>query len=162
MHDGITAAKPDDLESILKLQAACGLSAWTADAYLAEFSRRDAIVLVSRPREGNANGFITGRIVAGLEGAEAEAEIYNIGVDPDAQNSGIGRRLLEHFVKKAELLGVAAIWLDVRESNFGAIGFYKRHGFQESGRRRKFYTSPSEDSLTMVRRRSGSADATNG
>ncbi|MFJ2023154.1 GNAT family N-acetyltransferase [Streptomyces sp. NPDC087897] len=69
-----------------------------------------------------------GRVVAllGLLGAE----IGGLFVAPEAQGTGVGRRLVEHA---AALHGSLA--LDVYEKNTGARSFYARMGFVEESRR---------------------------
>ncbi|MFK0147927.1 GNAT family N-acetyltransferase [Streptomyces griseus] len=69
-----------------------------------------------------------GRVVAllGLLGAE----IGGLFVAPEAQGTGVGRRLVEHA---AALHG--ALTLEVYEKNTAARGFYARLGFVEESRR---------------------------
>jgi len=40
-----------------------------------------------------------------------------------------------------------AIFLEVRESNTGARRLYEEFGFRETGRRKAYYTNPSEDAV---------------
>lgn len=47
--------------------------------------------------------------------------------------------------------GVNRIDLEVRASNSVAISFYKRHGFEDVGIRKNYYTNPKEDALLMSR-----------
>ncbi|QXR01339.1 GNAT family N-acetyltransferase [Streptomyces sp. WY228] len=74
-----------------------------------------------RPRPSESNG----RVVLGLD-----AEIGGLFVAPEAQGTGMGRRLVEHA---AALHG--SLTLEVYEKNTRARGFYARMGFVEESRR---------------------------
>ncbi len=69
-----------------------------------------------------------GRVVALL--GLLDAEIGGLFVAPEAQGTGVGRRLVEHA---AALHG--SLTLEVYEKNTGARGFYARLGFVEESRR---------------------------
>ncbi len=40
-------------------------------------------------------------------------------------------------------------YLEVRESNTGAIAFYEKQGFAKTGRRKGYYREPDEAAVTM-------------
>ena len=63
--------------------------------------------------------------VLGFSGVK-DGELTHLYVDPEAQNLGIGSRLLEHA--KAESPDGLFLW--VFQKNVGARRFYKRHGFR--------------------------------
>ncbi len=44
---------------------------------------------------------------------------------------------------------VSRVFLEVRESNAGAITFYRGLGFQEVGTRREYYQDPKEAATVM-------------
>ena len=44
---------------------------------------------------------------------------------------------------------VSAFFLEVRESNAGAISLYQKMGYKEIGKRKRFYERPVEDALVM-------------
>ncbi|WP_228993199.1 GNAT family N-acetyltransferase [Streptomyces sp. DH8] len=69
-----------------------------------------------------------GRVVALL--GLLDAEIGGLFVAPEAQGTGVGRRLVDHA---AALHGSLA--LEVYEKNTGARSFYARMGFVEESRR---------------------------
>lgn len=73
-------------------------------------------------------GETDGRVVALL--GLLDAEIGGLFVAPEAQGTGVGRRLVEHA---AALRG--ALTLDVYEKNTRARSFYGRMGFVEESRR---------------------------
>jgi [ribosomal protein S18]-alanine N-acetyltransferase len=79
-----------------------------------------------------------------------EAELANIAVDASARRRGVGRRLLCALLDRATAEGVAAMYLEVRESNTAARTLYADHGFREVSRRRAYYRDPDEDALVLV------------
>jgi ribosomal-protein-alanine N-acetyltransferase len=49
--------------------------------------------------------------------------------------------------------------LEVRQSNLGAIGLYRRFGFRAAGLRRRYYQDNGEDALIMWRTPATLADS---
>lgn len=95
-------------------------------------------------------GFVVGRIVeGGVVEAEPQAEIYNIAVQEAEQGKGFGQMLFDAFIAKCEENDVSSVWLEVRESNVKAIGFYKSNGFEQVQTRNNFYNNPREAALLM-------------
>jgi ribosomal-protein-alanine N-acetyltransferase len=45
--------------------------------------------------------------------------------------------------------GAKIAFLDVRESNVAARRLYEKCGFSQLGRRKRFYTDPTEDAIGM-------------
>jgi GNAT superfamily N-acetyltransferase len=71
-------------------------------------------------------------------------------VEPEQRGTGVGSAILQHMVEICEQLGVAAIEINVDESDAGAMRFYERHGFSsvdpDSGERAfYFYRSLEAD-----------------
>jgi len=77
-----------------------------------------------------------------------EYEIHTIGVDPEHQGCGIGRRMLD------ALLTIAAdsvVHLEVRTDNVPAIALYRSVGFTQVGLRKRYYRVSGADAYTMRR-----------
>lgn len=76
-------------------------------------------------------GIISNRIVStvmsGYDGHRGW--IYYLAVDPDFQQNGIGRRMVEKTETKLRKLGCSKINLQVRNSNKSVIAFYQHIGF---------------------------------
>jgi ribosomal-protein-alanine acetyltransferase len=81
----------------------------------------DAIGLIRKH-----NGGLTGRV-------------YSLVVDEKCRGEGIGRRLFEAVVQALEKRGAGRIYLEVAQTNRGAIGLYERVGFREIGVLRDYY-----------------------
>lgn len=96
------------------------------------------------------DGVILGYFLMSL--AAGEAHVLNICVAPEQQGRGLGRRLLRSLMHLARARGAQRIFLEVRPSNAGAITLYDTEGFNEIGRRPRYYPARDgrEDALVMA------------
>jgi [ribosomal protein S18]-alanine N-acetyltransferase len=83
------------------------------------------------------NSYLGGYILATIIGDEAE--ILSIGVTPDWQRQGVGKRLLQCFFDHGASRNMAKAVLEVAEDNVPALGLYRDFGFAEFGRRKDYY-----------------------
>ncbi|PJK11493.1 ribosomal-protein-alanine N-acetyltransferase [Lysobacteraceae bacterium NML08-0793] len=82
-----------------------------------------------------------------------EAHLLNICIDPACQSRGLGRRLLRDVRRAAQERGAERIFLEVRPSNIHAVRLYQDEGFNEIGRRPRYYPAANngrEDGLVMA------------
>ncbi|MGI9162850.1 MAG: ribosomal protein S18-alanine N-acetyltransferase [Mycobacterium sp.] len=77
-----------------------------------------------------------------------EYEIHTIGVDPDYQGRGIGRRMMVDLLDFAGSDGV--VFLEVRTDNAPALALYESLGFVQIGVRKRYYRNGA-DAYTMRR-----------
>jgi [ribosomal protein S18]-alanine N-acetyltransferase len=84
--------------------------------------------------------------------AAREAHILNICIDPEVQGLGHGRRLLRALVRMTRAQNAERIFLEVRPSNPRAIELYFDEGFNEIGRRPRYYPAHHgrEDAIVMA------------
>lgn len=61
-----------------------------------------------------------------------------------------GDALLDVFCRFGQA-HLSFLTLEVRASNAPAIALYRKHGFQEAGRRKNYYQQPREDAIIMTR-----------
>ncbi len=92
-------------------------------------------------------GDLAGYAVA--HAAADEGEILNLGVAPAHRRRGVGRQLVRAMMEMLAALAVRAVYLEVRESNVAARELYERLGFQERGRRSRYYRRPVEDAILL-------------
>jgi ribosomal-protein-alanine N-acetyltransferase len=95
-----------------------------------------------------AAGFVLSRVVID------EAEILTIAIAPEARGRGHARPLLVHHLDALVRAGARIVHLEVEESNAPALALYRRHGFEEIGRRAGYYLKPDGArvaALTMKR-----------
>jgi ribosomal-protein-alanine N-acetyltransferase len=85
--------------------------------------------------------------------AADEAHLLNVCAAPEEQGHGQGRRLLRALLQLARGRGVKRVFLEVRPSNTPAIGLYHDEGFNEIGRRPRYYPARNgrEDAIVMAK-----------
>jgi [ribosomal protein S18]-alanine N-acetyltransferase len=115
---------------------------WTAEQYhqILENSLPRRVMLVME-EESAVQAFLVGRAL------NAEWEIENIVVADSRRRRGLGRQLLEEFLRFSQGEGAETIFLEVRESNLAARKLYEKCGFAENGRRQRYYKEPAEDAI---------------
>lgn len=72
-----------------------------------------------------------------------EAHLLNLGIAPDWQGRGLGRRFLRQLIDLARDYHAVTLLLEVRPSNLAARRLYLSTGFTEIAVRKKYY--PAED-----------------
>jgi ribosomal-protein-alanine N-acetyltransferase len=102
----------------------------------------DVVFLVAAMADG-----VAGYVIA--QDAADEAEILNLAVAPAQHRGGIGRALVERALATLAGRGARRVFLEVRESNAAARALYAALGFEEVGRRPKYYRRPVEDAIVL-------------
>jgi [ribosomal protein S18]-alanine N-acetyltransferase len=115
---------------------------WTETDLLLLRDLSGATAFVSVSGDG-VSGIVIGRKVTD------EAEILNLAVREPGRRKGAGSRLVERLLQQYSTESISRVFLEVRESNTGAIRFYESLGFQTVGRRKDYYPEPREDALVM-------------
>jgi ribosomal protein S18 acetylase RimI-like enzyme len=86
---------------------------------------------VAHDPDGFLVGEVDGRLVAtamfGYDGHRGS--VGYLGVDPDAQGSGLGRILMDEIERRLVEMGCPKVNLLVRSSNGGVTEFYRRLGY---------------------------------
>ena len=84
--------------------------------------------------------------------AADEAHVLNVCTAPELQGRGLGRRMLRTLLQLARARGAERVYLEVRPSNPGAIALYHGEGFNEIGRRPRYYPAKDgrEDAIVMA------------
>lgn len=95
------------------------------------------------------NGYVIGYSVMMV--AVGEAHLLNLGIAPDWQGRGLGRRFLHQLINRARDYHAETMLLEVRPSNIVARGLYLSSGFSEIAVRRKYYPAEEgrEDAVLM-------------
>jgi ribosomal-protein-alanine N-acetyltransferase len=102
----------------------------------------EAYVLVAEDgEESGIIGFLVARKI------DPEWELENVAVAEAMRRKGVGSRLLHDFISHAQNAGGTAIFLEVRQSNQDARALYGKHGFEENGVRKNYYSNPAEDAI---------------
>lgn len=94
---------------------------------------------------------VVGYAVASAQAGEAH--LLNLCIDPARQARGQGRRLLRSMRQLVRGHGADRMFLEVRPSNPRAIALYHDEGFNEIGRRPRYYPAANggrEDAIVMA------------
>lgn len=86
----------------------------------------------------------------GLWMIAGEAHISTIAVTPAWRGRGLGELLLWSMLKRAQAMNAFEATLEVRVSNQVAQNLYRKYGFEQVGRRRRYYQDNGEDALIMT------------
>ena len=124
-----------------EIEKECIPDPWSLSSFEAEFER-DGTVFITAEENGEICGFITASRVLD------EVSIYNVAVTEKHRRKGIAEKMMNFLAENSE--GAAFITLEVRESNNAAIGLYEKLGYKEVGRRRNFYSNPTENAILMT------------
>lgn len=73
-----------------------------------------------------------------MHGVE-ETHLLNLTVAPSWRRRGLAQHLLDDLNQHARRAGANQVWLEVRASNLSAQQLYLRQGYQEVGRRPRYY-----------------------
>ncbi len=135
--------KADGLEGAAELEKLCFSQPWSKKSL--ELLTNDGIGVGMVCRK---DGVICA--YGGMLCAVDEGQITNIATHPSYRRQGYGKAIVEALIKHAKNEGLASISLEVRESNNAAITLYRDFGFKVEGKRKDFYTKPTEAALVMV------------
>lgn len=128
-----------DVEEVTAVEAASFAIPWTKDAFMNEMLRNDQAIYFVAVHERRVIGFV------GFWQIVDEGHITNIAVLPEYRGQGIGNLLLTQLVEFARSKSLDALTLEVRVSNIGAQKLYEKFGFENAGRRKRYYQDNNED-----------------
>jgi ribosomal-protein-alanine N-acetyltransferase len=134
-----------DVEAIVAIERSAFTDPWSEAAFH-EALVHPAVFFACARRGGDE---VAGYVVAWF--AADEGEIANLAVAPSAWGGGVGRALLAAALDVASSRGTSAVYLEVRDSNERARRLYQSSGFEEVGRRRRYYRRPVEDAIVLRR-----------
>ena len=79
-----------------------------------------------------------------------EAHIATIATHPEYRQQGIASQLLAAALNSAHAEGAQSALLEVRAGNQAAQEMYRKFGFEEVGRRERYYKDNYEDAVLMT------------
>ncbi|MCC7193959.1 MAG: tRNA (adenosine(37)-N6)-threonylcarbamoyltransferase complex dimerization subunit type 1 TsaB [Gemmatimonadaceae bacterium] len=138
----VRSAVASDVDEMHAIEVASFPRPWRRNAFRELILGGNARVLVAE-RAGSMAGFVI------VLAAADEAEIANLAVAPAGRRQGAGGALVAAALAEAARLGARRAFLEVRESNAAAQALYRRVGFDEVGRRHRYYDMPDEDAIVM-------------
>ena len=79
-----------------------------------------------------------------------EAHIATLATHPEARRQGVAKQLLVKALETAYAEGARTALLEVRAGNEAAQSMYRKFGFEEVGRRERYYKDNHEDAVLMT------------
>ncbi len=135
---------PRDASSVLAMEEAGMDAPWTA-AQIASELRFPASIGFAAEADAGLLGFALFRYYP------PECELLRLVVHPLSRRQKVASSLLSHALPHLTALGCDVCFLEVRASNLAARQLYAAHGFNEDGRRKRYYSQPEEDALLFHR-----------
>ena len=165
----IQKMSPKHISSVVELDRLCFGGLWNAQGYQRELEspNSDMLILVISQNSEDRNEEVffksssfqsqitynhksiigIGCLWAILE----EAHITILGIHPQYQRLSFGQLLLYTLMRSAWERGLERATLEVAASNISALSLYYKFGFQDVGRRRRYYQQTGEDALILWR-----------
>jgi ribosomal-protein-alanine N-acetyltransferase len=143
----LNAALPDDAADLGRLDGSISTHPWSEAQYQEEIGASGphrVLVLRQLSEPGSAIvAFLVLHVVAD------EGCVRSVGVGSSFRRQGFARLLLRVASRLARCRGAAVLHLEVRDSNHAARRLYESEAFRDVGRRRLYYSFPSEDAVVM-------------
>ena len=131
-----------DVDAVAEMESETFSMPWKKDDFAGLLDRADRGCVVAE-EEGRLIGCVVYHNIVG------DVDITNVQVKEAFRGRGIATALMKAAIDKAGSIGGKRFTLEVRESNRAAIALYESLGFTTEGRRRGFYSDPTEDALIM-------------
>jgi ribosomal-protein-alanine N-acetyltransferase len=147
----IERLSPTDLSAASAIHREDFTRPWGEDEFEGLMAQDTVFGFVVREKgRGGAGpvGFVLARLAAG------EGEILTVAVARSHRRLGLGWQLLDAVLRELHRERADALFLEVDETNLGAIALYKRLGFSQVGRRPGYYPAegkPASGALVMRR-----------
>ena len=132
-----------DLRAVQEIDAVSFSLPWPESAFHFELNCNPA----ARCWVADLDGQVVGVLVIWM--IVDEAHIATIATHPEYRHLGIGKNLLAHALEFAVREGAVRAFLEVRAGNFAAQEMYRKLGFVEDGRRKRYYKDNGEDAILM-------------
>ena len=128
----IRALTKTDIDAVATLSLSTFSDGWNADMIKGSFSQNGFLGLVYE---------VDNKIVSAITATYLfdEAEVLFIVTDKNYQRRGYADALLKTALSELFGRGVKEVFLEVRQSNVGAIKLYSSNGFTKIAEREKYY-----------------------
>lgn len=132
-----------NIPHVAALDRECFSQPWSEDMLCEELYNENASYIVALAEDGTVLGY------AGLKVVLDEGCIEKVAVKGQYRRMGVANALVDTFVRFGRA-NLAFLTLEVRASNDSAIRLYMKHGFEQVGRRKNYYTDLKEDAILMT------------
>jgi [ribosomal protein S18]-alanine N-acetyltransferase len=140
----LRAMQESDLDEVAKIEQRAYEYPWTMQIFKDCLSAGYGCFVLGT--EAEIFGYFILAVGAG------EGHVLNVCIDPSEQGKGYGKRLMRRLMDLARWHRAERIFLEVRPSNRSAIDLYHQLGFNEIGKRPRYYPAKNgrEDALVMA------------
>lgn len=133
----------EDILAVAELERECFPEPWSADELRKSLEQENYIFYAAEDDARQVVGYV------GCYQILDEGNITNVAVTAEARQKKVGSRLIEALLKECVEREIAAVTLEVRESNQNAIKLYQKYNFSIEGIRRNYYRHPTEHAYIM-------------
>jgi ribosomal-protein-alanine N-acetyltransferase len=141
MNVHIRPMKMKDIDKVYQLEKHLFKDSWSKNSFKMEMENDEISYPLILEVDGNVAGYAVVWFYAG------ELHIANFAIALEYQGEGLGSRLLDYIMNMSDSYHFA--YLEVRESNYTAINLYKKAGFIDLYKRKKYYRD-GENAIVMV------------
>lgn len=129
----------NDLPAVLDIERQSFKTPWTEGMFLSELKNPGSTYYIAE---------IEGKVVAfcGFLRILDDADILNVAVSRNFRRRKIASALIKKITDEAAAVGIKNLFLEVNHNNAAAISLYESFGFQQTGRRKKYYEN-TDDAL---------------
>ncbi len=135
----------NDIEAVKRIEDLSYKSPWSSTMFLTEITNNKFAHLFVLEDKNKVIGY------SGVWIISDSATITKVTVAKKYQGQGLGDKLLQDLIKRAQDANCQYISLEVRVSNARAYQLYKKYGFEQVAIRKKYY-SDGEDAFAMVKK----------
>ncbi|BAQ62515.1 ribosomal-protein-S18p-alanine acetyltransferase [Geminocystis sp. NIES-3708] len=135
-----------ELTQVLELDELCFGGLWSLDGYKREIESPNSFLLILTVNI-DENEKVIG--LSCFWSILEEAHITILAIHPDFQGQGLSKLLLGKLLEEAGNKNLERATLEVGENNHKALNLYRKFGFKEAGRRKKYYKKTGEDALIL-------------
>ena len=139
----ITNAEHSHVKGIHAIETECFSEPWNEETIISQLGGNNHVFLVALDGE-SVVGYV------GMMNVLDEGYISNVAVTSAYRRQKIADALIDELMNRASALELSFVTLEVRESNEPAKALYAKHGFQQVGLRKGYYTKPKENAVLMT------------
>src|SRR5690349_693917 len=119
-----------DLPSVIAIERRSFPTPWSLAMFVLELSKPSGICLAAESEDGLVGYLVCSRY-------DDVWHLMNVAISPEQRRRGVATELIERLFEEAG--PGSRFTLEVRVSNGPAIEMYRRFGFRNAGRRRRYY-----------------------
>jgi [ribosomal protein S18]-alanine N-acetyltransferase len=130
----IRAAKARDIDALVELESRVFATDRLSRRSLRRFLTSPSAAFMVAEAKG-----LAGTAIVLFRPGSTVARLYSIAVAPHMSGKGLASLLLKAVERVARRRGCDSIRLEVHETNHAAIARYRKQGYEEFGRHRRYY-----------------------